>query len=229
MAVGGGPAYSGRPFIMGTLRGSRSFSVTPTGHLTGVVFRRVWYPGTNHADCRVEIGWEIPGRGTADTLTAINTPGPEGGSPWRLGWEWAIGTERGFTTAKPKPIWQDFNADGHDIADCNCGFYGFLDGSTDYASDSRASGIVEGFGMVTVGTRGFRASKARIIALYMPPEGTPDEDGRVPSWQLQPGATEKVAANYPDIPLYTDLHRMLFDYPTAPPNQAAIEPPRDAP
>lgn len=224
--VGGGPAYSGRPFIMGTLRGSRSFGVTPTGHLTGVVFRRVWYPGTNHADCRVEVGWEIPGRGIADTLTPVNSPPAEGGSPWRLGWEWSIGTERGFITSKPKPLWQDFDAPGHDIADCNCGFYGFFNGSLDYADDHRASGIVEGFGMVNVGTRGFRASKARVIALYMPPEASPDAEGKVSSWKLHPGSTEKVAANYPDVPMYSDLNRMLFDFPTDPPNQAAIEPPR---
>lgn len=49
---------------------------------------------------------------------------------------------------------------------CTCGFYAYYDG-TIYAP-GRITGIIEGYGHVTVGTKGFRCEKAIIRALYLP-------------------------------------------------------------
>ena len=62
--------------------------------------------------------------------------------------------------------------------DCECGFYAYFDDSNDYVTgkrrwrDSRScamvGAIIEGAGVATVGDRGFRASRARLVAIYDP-------------------------------------------------------------
>lgn len=57
----------------------------------------------------------------------------------------------------------------HKIANgrCSCGFYAYHDGSNTYHSRSNGTiaGMIEGYGTVTVGTKGFRAEKCKIIAI----------------------------------------------------------------
>ena len=56
----------------------------------------------------------------------------------------------------------------HRIAsnDCSCGFYAYLDPrNNDWCFGGRPRGIVKAYGTVTVGSRGFRAEKAQIVAL----------------------------------------------------------------
>lgn len=64
---------------------------------------------------------------------------------------------------------------------CTCGFYAYHAPGDSYED---AFGVIEGYGIVVVGTQGFRCSKARIIGLHV------DKDKRA-----------LVARNYPDIPL----------------------------
>lgn len=52
------------------------------------------------------------------------------------------------------------------MVDCHCGFYAYFDeGANPHHSRWNVLGIIEGYGAVTCGTRGFRASKARIVGL----------------------------------------------------------------
>lgn len=62
----------------------------------------------------------------------------------------------------------------HQVAslDCGqCGFYAyFKDRDSDYHSSNRVTGVIEGAGRVTAGDLGFRAERARIVALTVPPQ-----------------------------------------------------------
>ena len=53
-------------------------------------------------------------------------------------------------------------------ADCECGYWAHYDGTHSYETKLRASAIIEGYGLVTLGTSGFRAGKARLVALVPP-------------------------------------------------------------
>lgn len=51
------------------------------------------------------------------------------------------------------------------------GFYSFHDGTDEYHKRSRISGVVENYGEVFIGERGFRSEKAKIVALHIPRRG----------------------------------------------------------
>lgn len=55
--------------------------------------------------------------------------------------------------------------------DCSCGFYAYTDGRNDFhhpRTSASVEAVIEGYGTATVGTRGFRAEKARLVALVLP-------------------------------------------------------------
>jgi hypothetical protein len=54
------------------------------------------------------------------------------------------------------------------MTDCACGFYAFYKDNNEYASKHRISGVIEGYGQTVIGTKGFRAEKAKIVALHIP-------------------------------------------------------------
>lgn len=133
--------FDGRRLVAGTIRGLRSFRVTSEGVLTGVTQVDCEFkPGLNHAIC-LGRNWLFPG--------------------WARKWLEAA------------------TAPDHQIAGlgCGCGFYAYFDGKNDYhihtlideaLSPGHVAGlsaIIEGTGVVTAGDRGFRAQKARLVAL----------------------------------------------------------------
>lgn len=75
----------------------------------------------------------------------------------------------------------DITVPRHEVAgiNCRCGFYAYCNGGNDYHRQTMGAitvqGIVEGYGLVTVGTRGFRASKARLAAIVLPPFEEPKQ------------------------------------------------------
>lgn len=61
-----------------------------------------------------------------------------------------------------------------------CGFYAYTNGTTEYGTPlTSVFGIIKGWGVTQVGTRGFRSSKAEIEALYMPKVFSEDPSRRV--------------------------------------------------
>lgn len=91
--------------------------------------------------------------------------------------------------------------DEHSMTTCGHGFYAYYDGSNDYYSEGYVSGVVEGYGESVIGTRGFRASKARIVALHIPAD--------------VPTVTRNlIARNYPDVPRFDTFDAMVSAFPT---------------
>lgn len=129
---------------------------------------------------------------------------------------------------------------------CGCGFWayetftnwfgvhgtgsGMFGGSTPWVM-----GVIHGFGRMVIGTKGFRASKAVIAALVMPPvlsngvEGrvSPErvEERRVLAERYEAGLRER----YWSIPFYPSVEAMLERLPLIPcsPLLAKDQPPAD--
>lgn len=178
------PEFSIQPVI-----GARAFDVDKLGRLRGVSHPQIWTPGENEASCRVN----------EDTSYAILI------NAFTSAYFRAAG---GYVTPSTAPIYYSTATGGaaspkppHGLVGCSCGFYGYYDGSNDYHKPERVSGVVEGYGEVVIGTRGFRATKARIVALTIP--------GDVPF-----GTANRVRHNYRDVPFYDSFEAMVSAYPT---------------
>lgn len=137
--------FSDRPFVAGSVIGLRAFWVHPNGMLDAPIYDHLFTSGVNEADC------PMTPDGRAFNRAMLNADRRAAGKP-------------------------QFDYDGHTVAaaDCTCGFYAYADGKNDYLRPNadrghlRIAGIVEGTGVVTIGRRGFRASKLRILGLIQP-------------------------------------------------------------
>lgn len=144
--------FDGRQLAIGVARGVRSFDVDDFGRLKGVQYADVWRPGENIARCAQTVaadGWEID---------------PE----MSVGYGQMLYVNKKTGERTPTPPMRPAKPEAHSLTDCRHGFYAYFDGSNDYRSDARISAVVEGYGEVLIGSRGFRAGKARIVALCIP-------------------------------------------------------------
>lgn len=126
--------------------------------------------------------------------------------------------------------------------DCTCGFYAFWDGSNDYRDEGHVNAVVEGYGIVVIGPRGFRAQKTRIVALHIPPP-LPDYEGEsdlvalavairdlLLTWfvgrPLALNLNTKLRRHYPGVPVFDSFDAMVAAYPAAKGEGQRIDPPR---
>ena len=165
--------FGSRPFVAGAIVGTRSWMIQ-NGSLTGVRYRsQDWTDGTNEAECH-KSGGGYTVSGLAHSMT-------RGG---------------GFIPSWVPP---------HEpcLLDCRCGFYAYFDGSVDYAGEADVSGVIEGFGSCVVGDRGFRAARARVIALVVPELTTLQA---MCEWS-------DVRAQFPRVPTYATLSQAVANHP----------------
>lgn len=124
---------------------------------------------------------------------------------------WRPGENLAACMEKPDPLAYMYATDrarelresskpAHSLAECGHGFYGYYEGSNDYYEPGRVMGVVEAYGETVIGTRGFRASKARIVALHLPPE-------------MSKPARALVARNYAGIPTFDSFDAMVAEFP----------------
>jgi len=177
MSSTNGTQFDGIDFAVGVVRGVRAWDVTE-GILTGVVYHQRWTPGENHALCRKN----------PDRVYMYVPPIPGHVVP--------------VPPSRPDSDYQ-LPAPGH-LFTCMCGFYAYYDGSNDYfkgdySNTRRVTGVIEGYGETLVGTRGFRCTKARIVALYV-------VDHFVGDFEL-------IRANYPLVPVFDTFEAMLREFP----------------
>ena len=94
----------------------------------------------------------------------------------------------------------------------SCGFYAYYDDDHYQFGDRNAIGVIEAWGTVTVGSRGFRASKAKIVAVAI-------KDWTMDDWFM----FEK---NYPSAELFDDKDEIFKKFPlSVPPPEPPPPPP----
>ena len=95
---------------------------------------------------------------------------------------------------------EEFLGTDHSIDACSHGFYGYYEGSNDYYRDGMVMGVVEAFGEVVIGSRGFKSTKAKLLALYIPD-----------SVDYKKAALVK--RNYKDVAFFPSFNAMMLEFP----------------
>lgn len=101
-------------------------------------------------------------------------------------------------------------ASEHDFTTCTCGFYAYLNGTNDYSS-RQVIGVVEGYGETFLGTRGFRTSKAKIVAAYA------SASADVSRVQPLPVSMERMRMLYPSVAWFDNYAAMVAEFPPSDP------------
>lgn len=106
-------------------------------------------------------------------------------------------------------IWEPEPGHRAGTAECGCGYWAHYDGSHSYDAPTRAAAVIEGHGLVTLGTSGFRAEKARLVAL-VPPAHLP--------------IAARVADVYGSagVPIYRTLAEALTEHPVTHPRRDTL-------
>lgn len=149
-------------FAAGSIKGLRSWDMDTLGRLHGVTHAEVWKPGENIAVCKATkaIPCDAPKPKAEKKKPKKKDPGDE------------LWTVHAFTFyEEPRPCGQPtcdgtshHVPTGHDFdANCQCGFWAYDEHS--FSPHGQVVGIIDAFGKTTIGTRGFRAEKAQIVAL----------------------------------------------------------------
>lgn len=145
-------------FAAGSIKGMRSWSIDDQGRLRGVSFPALWTPGENTATCR-----KTPDREPCPQAASLKKPIGERRCPCGCGETVKVAA---YSTCGAEGCENGTHPAGqrHDFeADCGCGFWAYDEHSFEEHGD--VTGIVEAWGKVTIGTKGFRAEKAKVVAL----------------------------------------------------------------
>ena len=192
--------FNDRPFVAGSLTGTRSFRIDHLGRLTGVSYQKVWRPGENLAYCHKSEFSLFSSMSFSFYLPKLSTTGT---------------TEAKPAEPEPEPVKTEHRPGSKG---CECGYYAYFDdGHNPYHGKRRGErygairGLIEGYGLAYVGTRGFRCEKARILALVIPPK------------KAERDAFTLVRRNYPDLPFYESHAEALAAHPLTPPPAATPE------
>jgi len=95
---------------------------------------------------------------------------------------------------------------GHDFESCTCGFYArFYHDAYTERYDSHISGMIEGWGDVVLGPEGFRASKAKVVALVIPRK-------EKWLWTIEAEPQRSIRRAY-DVPIFDTSEEMLAAFP----------------
>lgn len=153
-----GASASEASLIVGPVYGLRLFTYyqDPGGlpPLRGLAYQAPWSPGENESVCHKALYYHAP---NSDRV--------------RSGWQWMPGKRQ----PQRRTGWYPRPCSGMEPS-CSCGFYAYhaheYFGSLSSPGASvrvpfnvGAKGVIEGYGRVVVGPNGFRAEKARIVAL----------------------------------------------------------------
>lgn len=156
--------FNDRLFCMGSLVGVRSFGVDALGRLVGPAQGGVFKPGDNEAGCNRAT---LPSHVAEEYRKAIQA----------MSYTIAGATGMGFPTG--------YRIEGapHEVAskECHCGYYAYFDeGGNPHHNEGNVLGLIEGYGVTTVGSRGFRSAKAKLVALIGEPVKQPVRYWRSP-------------------------------------------------
>lgn len=101
---------------------------------------------------------------------------------------------------------------------CLCGFYAYTDEHAPslLRNEMTVDALIEGFGVCTVGDLGFKASKARLVALIDPAAspGRHRHDSRAA--HLFPQVRDRYCVGDDGVPVYTSLRAAISAHPLGP-------------
>ena len=228
--------FTGTPLVAGEVFGVRAWDVDSLGRIKSPQYQHIWTPGENKSECqKSENTFPSPDEVTVDGLPegaivtdvvvktnldyympTLQTFRSGGGiirsAPYRYkveyetpgGFRATVEVDRVQINRKPS------DTRAHDFTSCSCGFYAYLNGTNDYA-DHHIIGVVQGYGETFLGTRGFRSSKAKIVAAYA---STHADVERV---RPLPVSRDRMAELYPDVAWFDDYAAMVAEFPPSDP------------
>ena len=198
-------------FAVGSLQGLRAWDMDDLGRLHGVTHRLVWVPGENVSVCEQKREIPCPNKvAPRDRLPKLSEAavesipkkkrrgrksGPQDLAPW----------ERDLLTAMNRCGDPTCYAGKHTVpmdhrfdASCSCGFWAYDEAS--FTAQGEIVGVIDAYGKTTIGTKGFRAEKAKIIGLSRTNrEGKP----------LSRSVVFRLASLYPEVQFYDDLDALV--------------------
>jgi hypothetical protein len=116
----------------------------------------------------------------------------------------------------------------HYYETCSCGFYAYLNGFNEYNHATRVTGVIEGYGETLIGSRGFRAQKARILAIAPGISAKMGDDVPVvvslgaaiqrlslygEKGEKKPPSVKKLRKAYPNVAVFEDLETLRAEFP----------------
>lgn len=181
-------------FAVGAIKGLRSWKADDQGRLRGVTYPAVWLPDENLAVCK-EPGGKYEPCPKADDMTIYFYGRGTCSDP--------TCTPRGHFVAASETHAFD--------AEHGCGFWAYDEHHFNPHGD--VVGVIEGYGKTTIGTKGFRCEKARIVALCR--EDADGDDLSLSLWlrlkQLYPSA--EFFEDYDDMVMAHRAVLMSWDEP----------------
>lgn len=198
--------FSDRPFVAGSLVGVRSFRVDEWGRLIGPSYPDVWKPGENVAVCHRSVesslgGLFLPALSQFTLrMDAFSLYGPH---------YTVAPSEVEIPKAPPVNLKKKPKPPPHHVGmlSCQCGYYAYFDTANNpHHNKGNVHAIIEGYGTITVGSRGFRAEKAKLLAVVIKPKRWND------------ATSERLRHNYPDVRFFGDKGEAFDAFPLiAPP------------
>lgn len=166
--------FDSKGFSITPVVGARTFKVDEDGWLTGPIYRNQrWADGENVATCQKHY------------------------NPFPMYYYGYTPTGTRFTVVPP-PLPPE--PAPHPLTDCRHGFYAYVAGSNDYHSHGEIFGVIQGYGEVMIGLRGFRCMKAKILGLHVKS-----------SVGLERAAL--IAAHYPRTPWFDSFEALVGAFP----------------
>jgi hypothetical protein len=162
--------FDSKGFSITPVVGARTFKVDEDGWLTGPIYRKQRW---------------VDGENVATCQKHHN--------PWPMLYYINGKMQQFVAPDPPEPA-------PHPLTTCRHGFYAYVAGSNDYHNHGEIFGVIQGYGEVMIGLRGFRCMKARIVALHVKS-----------SVGLERAAL--IAAHYPRVPWFDSFEAMVGAFP----------------
>jgi hypothetical protein len=193
--------FSGQQFefAVGSLQGLRAWDVDEFGRLHGVTHREVWRPGGNVSVCKQTVKTPCP----RPSITRGSRPAePEHGRKKKR--RDTIDFEVRFTPSVPcgdptcAGTYHYGPASHRFDPACQCGFWAYDEAS--FTPQGEIVGVIDAYGKTTIGTKGFRAERASILAL-----SRRDRNDKPLSRSL----TFRLASLYPEVQFFDSLDALI--------------------
>jgi hypothetical protein len=200
-------------FAPGSMKGLRAWNMDKLGRLHGVTHEEVWLPGENVSVCKKEGRVPCPqinrriearraseaGRAQVESKKKRRKRGHDDflSASLSVGIDWSPR----MPCNDPTCLYGEYHVvtSGHRFdPNCDCGFWAYDEAG--FASHGSVVGVIEGYGKTTVGTKGFRSEKARIVAL-----SCENGEGKRHSRSV----LARLAALYPDVTFAENLDALI--------------------